>query len=108
MALLISTNLLNFGTGLTLGNAIVKTNYRESVLAEAADEDGDFVAAALHGRKDQRPVKIIDNGFTSTIGTLTVLTGAPTGNFYLTEKSQTRPNTGFMRRNLSYTAWGGI
>ena len=109
-ATLIGLTLLNFGTGLTLGNSIVQNaSFREAVnIAEVADEDGDFVASALHGRKVTGTLEIIDNGFTTTIGTLTVLSGAPTGNFYLTEKSQSRPNTNFMRRTLGYTAWGGI
>jgi hypothetical protein len=66
------------------------------------------VSAALYGRKTTGTVEAIDNGFTTAIGTILVITGAPTGNFYITEKSQTRTNTGFLRRSLGVTAWGGI
>jgi hypothetical protein len=101
---------LTFGTGTTISGLILQTSgYREAVnIAEVADEDGDFVAAALYGRKVTGTLEAIDNGYTALIGTLILVSGAPTGNFYITEKSQTRSNTGFMRRTIGVTAWGGI
>jgi hypothetical protein len=100
---------LTFGVP-TLASLVVQSNnFREAVsIAEVQDEDGDFVSAALYGRKITGTVEAVDNGFTTAIGTILVITGAPTGNFYITEKSQTRTNTGFLRRSLGVTAWGGI
>jgi hypothetical protein len=100
---------LTFGVP-TLASLVVQVNnFREAVsIAEVQDEDGDFVSAALYGRKTTGTVEAIDNGFTTAIGTILVITGSPTGNFYITEKSQTRTNTGFLRRSLGVTSWGGI
>ncbi len=94
----------------TLASLVVQSNnFREAVsIAEIADEDGDFISAALYGRKITGTVEAFDNGFTTTIGTALTITGAPTGTFYITEKSQVRTNTGFMRRTIGVTSWGGI
>ena len=100
---------LTFGVP-TLALLVVQSNnFREAVsIAEVQDEDGDFVAAALYGRKTTGTVEAVDNGFIAAIGTTLVITGAPTGTFYITEKSSTRSNTGFLRRTLSVTNWGSI
>jgi hypothetical protein len=100
---------LTFGVP-TLASLVVQSNnFREAVsIAEVQDEDGDFVSAALYGRKITGTLEAVDNGFTTALGTAITITGAPTGTYYLTEKSQTRTNTGFMRRSLGVTAWGGI
>jgi hypothetical protein len=100
---------LTFGVP-TLASLVVQTNnFREAVsIAEAQDEDGDFISAALYGRKITGTIEAFDNGFSALIGSSLAITGAPTGTFYITEKSQTRSNTGFLRRTLGVTAWGGI
>lgn len=100
---------LTFGVP-TLANLVVQNiSFTETVnIAEAADEDGDFVSAALHGRKVTGQVEAFDNGYTTTVGSTIVISGAPTGTYYVTQKAQTRPNTNFMRRTISVTSWGGI
>jgi hypothetical protein len=100
---------LTFGVP-TLANLVVQSNnFREAVsIAEAQDEDGDFISAALYGRKVTGTVEAFDNTFTTVIGTALTITGSPTGTFYITEKSQTRTNTGFLRRTIGVTSWGGI
>ncbi len=100
---------LTFGVP-TLASLVVQSNnFREAVnITEVQDEDGDFVSAALSGRKITGTVEAVDNGFTTAIGTVLAITGAPTGTFYITEKSSVRPNTGFLRRTIGVTAWGGI
>ncbi len=94
----------------TLASLVVQSNnFREAVsIAEIADEDGDFISAALYGRKITGTVEAFDNGFSALIGSSLVITGSPTGTFYITEKSQVRTNTGFMRRTIGVTSWGGI
>lgn len=100
---------LTFGAT-TVANLVVQSqSFTETVsIAEAADEDGDFVSAALYGRKITGQIEAIDNGYTTVIGTAITITGSPTGTFYVTQKAQTRPNTGFLRRTISVTSWGGI
>lgn len=102
---------LTFGVP-TLASLVVQSNnFREAVsIAEVQDEDGDFVSAALNGRKTTGTVEAVDNGFTTAIGTALTITGAPSGagTYYITGKSSVRPNTGFLRRTIEVTAWGGI
>lgn len=100
---------LTFGAT-TVANLVVQSqSATETVnIAEAADEDGDFVSAALYGAKRTGQIEAIDNGFTTVIGTALTVSGFPTGNYYITQKAQTRPNTGFLRRTISVTSWGGI
>lgn len=100
---------LTFGVPTLSGLVVQSNSFREAVsIAEVQDEDGDFVSAALYGRKVTGTVEAVDNGFTTAIGTVLAITGAPTGTFYITEKSQSRPNTHFLKRTISVTAWGGI
>ena len=100
---------LTFGVPTLSGLVVQSNSFREAVnIAEVADEDGDFVSAALYGRKVTGTAEAVDNGFTTAIGTALAITGAPTGTFYITEKSQSRSNTGYLRRSISITAWGGI
>jgi hypothetical protein len=100
---------LTFGVP-TIANLVVQSrSFTEAVsMAEVPDEDGDVVSVGLYGRKVTGTVEAFDNTFVTVIGTLTTLTGAPTGNFYLTQKAETLPNTNFKRRTLQYTAWAGI
>lgn len=100
---------LTFGVPTIASLVVQSNNFREAVsIAEVADEDGDFVSAALYGRKTTGTVEAVDNGFATSIGTALTITGAPTGTFYITEKSQTRTNTGFMRRSIGVTSWPAI
>lgn len=100
---------LTFGVPTLTGLVVQSNSFREAVnIAEVADEDGDFVSAALHGRKVTGTIEAVDNGYTTAIGTAITITGAPTGNFFVTEKSSNRPNTNFLRRTIGVTAWGGI
>jgi hypothetical protein len=100
---------LTFGVPTISGLVVQSNSFREAVsIAEVQDEDGDFVSAALYGRKVTGTIEAVDNTFTTAIGTSIAITGAPSGTFYITEKSQNRPNTGFLRRTISVTAWGGI
>ena len=62
---------LTFGVP-TLASLVVQSNnFREAVsIAEVQDEDGDFVSAALYGRKVTGTVEAVDNGFTTALGTV--------------------------------------
>ena len=100
---------LTFGVPTLSGLVVQSNNFREAVnIAEVQDEDGYFVSAALSGRKVTGTIEAVDNSYTTAIGTAITITGAPTGNYYVTEKSSTRPNNGFLRRTIGVTAWGGI
>lgn len=100
---------LTFGVPTLSGLVVQSISFRESVQeAKVADEDGDVTTVALYGREATGTVEAVDNTFTTSIGTAITISGAPTGNFYITEKAQARSNTGFLRRTIGVKAWAGI
>lgn len=100
---------LTFGAPTVSGLVVQSANFDEAVnIAEVADEDGDFVSAALHGKKITGTIEGVDDSEASTIGSTLAVTGAPSGTYYITSKSVAMANTDFKRRTIGLTAWGGI
>jgi hypothetical protein len=109
MAATVLGTALTFGVPTISGLVVQSINFRESVNeAKVPDEDGDVVSVALYGREVTGTVEAVDNTFTTAIGTAITITGAPTGAFYLTEKSQARSSTGFFRRTVGVKSWAGV
>ena len=79
MAAIILGLTLTFGVP-TLASLVVQSNnFREAVnITEVQDEDGDFVSTALSGRKVTWHGPSRGQWFTTAIGTVLAITGAPT------------------------------
>jgi len=108
-ATILGLQTLTFGAPALTGLIVNSASFSESVnIAEVIDEDGDYVAAALHGRKISASVSGTANGGTFTIGATLTLTGAPSGTYTITEKTINRTADGFETFDLTATAWGGI
>jgi hypothetical protein len=109
MAATVLGTALTFGVPTVSGLVVQSINFRESVNeAKVPDEDGDVTSVALYGREVTGTIEAVDNTYTTAIGTAITITGSPTGNFYITEKSQARSNTGFLRRTIGVKAWAGV
>jgi hypothetical protein len=109
-ATLLGLNTVTFGAP-----ASVPTMLCESVswttsseIAEVKDEDGDIVAAALHGVKTTCSVSGTSTGAVQAIGTVLAITGAPTGSFFVTESSIERSADGFQKFSYTTMNWAGI
>jgi len=106
-ATLLGITTLTFGvptvSGLIVNNVSFSESSNQSTLI---DEDGDYVAAAIHGRKVTGKVSGTLNGGTFTIGSTLAVTGAPTGTYYVTEISRTRTADGFQQIDMSLDSFG--
>lgn len=109
MAATILGTSLTFGTPTISGLVVQSASFTESVnITEVVDEDGDYVSAALHGKKITGEITGTDSNYSGNIGATLAVTGAPSGTYYITQKAQSRSATGFMERTISLTSWGGI
>ena len=109
MAAIILGDALDFGTDTISGLVVQSESFDEAVnIAEVADEDGDFVSAALHGFKTTGTIEGVDDGQALAMGALLAVTSAPTGSYYITSKGTRLANTDFKRISVGLTAWGGI
>jgi hypothetical protein len=108
-ASILGLTTLTFGVPTVSGLIVNSTDFTESVnIAEVTDEDGDFVAAALHGKKITGSVSGTSNGPSFSLGATLAVTGAPSGTYYITEKSVSRSADGFEQFTVGLTSWGGI
>lgn len=109
MAATILGDTITFGAPTVSGLIVQSVNFDESVnITEIADEDGDFVSAALHGSKTTGTIEAFDDGNSTAMGATLAVTGAPTGTFHVTARGVRFGNTEFKRKTLGLTAWGGI
>lgn len=109
MAATVLGDTLTFGAPTISGLVVQSASFDESVnIAEVADEDGDYVSAALHGSKTTGTIEGVDDGNSTAMGATLAVTGAPTGTFHVTSRGVAMANTGFKRKTLGLTAWGGI
>ena len=100
---------LTFGTPSVSGLIVQSASFTESVnITEVVDEDGDFVAAALHGKKIAGEITGTLSGTIGNIGATLAVAGAPSGTYYITQKAQSRSATGFIEQTISLSSWGGI
>jgi hypothetical protein len=108
-ATILGITTLTFGVPSIAGLIVNSANFTESVnIAEVIDEDGDYVAAALHGRKITGTVSGVTNGTPAALGATLAVSGAPSGTYYITERSQSRTADGFSTFDLGLSSWGGI
>lgn len=109
MAATVLGDTLTFGTPTVSGLVVQSVSFDESVnIAEVADEDGDYVSAALYGSKTTGTVEGVDDGNATAMGATLAITGAPSGTFHVTARGKRFGNTEFSRKTLGLTAWGGI
>lgn len=97
-----------FGTPTNADMVVQSASFSESInIAEVIDEDGDYAAAALHGKKVTASISGVAKGDTLAIGATLTIAGAPThGTYIITERSMERSADGFMTMSISATAWG--
>lgn len=108
-ATILGLSSLTFGVPSISGLVVNSVSFSQSVnISEVIDEDGDYVAAALHGRKNTGSISGTNKGATLTVGSTLAVTGAPTGTYYITELSQSSSADGFQTFDVSLTSWGGI
>lgn len=106
-ASILGITTLTFGVPTVTGLIVNSVSFAETVnIAEVIDEDGDYVAAALHGKRVNATVSGTANGGTFTIGATLSLTGAPAGTYYITERTIDRTADGFQQFNITAQNWG--
>lgn len=108
-ATLINATSLTFGTPTVSGLVVQSVSFTETTnLTEVIDEDGDYVAAAIHGRRINGEITGTDSGGSFATGATLAVTGAPSGTYYITQAASNRTSDGFRERTISIQAWGGI
>jgi hypothetical protein len=108
-ATILGLTSLTFGAPTVSGLVVNSSSFTESVnIAEVIDEDGDYVAASLHGRRVNGSISGTDAGGSFATGSTLAVTGAPSGTYYITEVSGSRNADGFATKDLTVQAWGGI
>jgi hypothetical protein len=108
-ASILGITTLTFGVPTLSGLIVNSVSFSQSVnVAEVIDEDGDFVAAALHGRRTTATVSGTANGGSFSTGATLALAGAPSGTYYITEVTQDRTADGFQQFSLTAQSWGGM
>lgn len=107
-ATILGITTLTFGVPTLSGLIVNSASFAESVnIAEVIDEDGDYVAAALHGKRITATVSGTANGSSLAIGGTLSLSGAPSnGTYYVTEKTTDRTADGFQQFSFTAQAWG--
>ena len=108
-ATILGLTTLTFGAPTVSGLVVNSSSFTESVnIAEVIDEDGDYVAASLHGARVNGSISGTDAGGSFATGATLAVTGAPTGTYYITEVSSARNADGFATKDLTLQSWGGI
>jgi hypothetical protein len=108
-ATILGLTSLTFGAPTVSGLVVNSASFTESVnIAEVIDEDGDYVAAALSGRRVNGSISATDAGGTFATGATLAVTGAPTGTYYITEVATSRSADGFRTKDITVQSWGGI
>jgi hypothetical protein len=108
-ASILGITTLTFGVPTITGLIVNSSSFSETVnVAEVIGEDGDYLAAALHGRRTSASVSGTANGGTFSTGATLTLAGAPSGTYYITEITQDRTADGFQQFSISAQAWAGM
>lgn len=108
-ATILGITTLTFGVPTVSGLIVNSVSFSQTVnIAEVIDEDGDFVAAALHGLRTTATVAGTSNGGSFPIGTTLTLAGAPAGTYRVTENTLSRTADGFSQFSITAQNWGGI
>jgi len=108
-ATILGITTLNFGVPTLTGLIVNSVSFAQSVnIAEVIDEDGDYVAAALHGLRTTATVSGTANGGSFPLGTALTLSGAPAGTYRVTENTSSRTADGFQQFSITAQNWGGI
>jgi hypothetical protein len=108
-ATILGLTTLTFGAPIVSGLVVNSASFTESVnIAEVIDEDGDYVAAALSGKRINGSISATDAGGTFATGAALTVTGAPSGTYYITEVATSRSADGFQTKDLTVQSWGGI
>ena len=97
-----------FGTPTNTDMVVQSVSFTQSInIAEVIDEDGDYVAAALSGKKIVMSMSGVSKAATQVLGGIITVTGAPSnGTYIITELGTERTADGFETMSLSATAWG--
>jgi hypothetical protein len=105
-ASILGITTLTFGVPTLTGLIVNSVSFSETVnVAEVIDEDGDYVAAALHGKRANATVSGTANGGTFSMGATLSVAGAPSGTFYITEKTEDLTADGFKQFSLTAQSW---
>jgi hypothetical protein len=108
-ATILGLSTLSFGTPTISGLVVNSASFAESVnIAEVMDEDGDYVAASISGKRITGNISAIDAGGTFSTGFSLVVAGAPTGVYCITEITTTRTADGFRAKDITLQSWAGI
>jgi hypothetical protein len=108
-ATILGLTTLSFGTPTISGLVVQSASFTESVnIAEVMDEDGDYIAAALSGKRVNGSISATDAGGTFTTGATLAITGAPSGTYYITEVATSRSADGFRTKDITVQSWAGI
>jgi hypothetical protein len=106
-ATILGLTTLTFGAPTVSGLVVNSASFTQSVnIAEVIDEDGDYVAASLHGRKVNGSISGTNAGGTFTIGATLSVVGAPAGTYYITEVAASRTADGFETVDITAQSWG--
>jgi len=109
MASTVLGTALPFGAPTVTGLVVQSASFDEiRSIAEVADEDGDFVSAAIYAPKITGTIEGVNNSEALAINDALSVTGAPAGTYYITAKGLRLGNTDFQRVTISLTSWGGI
>jgi hypothetical protein len=108
-ATILGLTTLSFGVSTVAGLVVQSSSFTESVnIAEVMDEDGDYVGAALSGKRINGTISATDAGGSFATGATLAISGAPAGTYYITEVSTSRSADGFRTRDITVQSWGGI